>query len=123
MKSRDPWLCPAKKVELNPNAPFFRSKATGITRISFSYIFTVYSLFNILLSTLVYISLLIKIRTKKQFYITNIQNQDTISNVEINENNDPKKILIDLKTKNRDRPIIGHLNINFLDKKFEPKFA
>ena len=33
---------------------------------------------------------------------------------------DPKEMLKRLKTKHIDRPIIAHLNINFLDPKFEP---
>ena len=50
----------------------------------------------------------------------NLLTKNKISNFKLNENDDPKKILINLKKKNRDRPIIAHLNINFLDKKFEP---
>ena len=34
--------------------------------------------------------------------------------------NDPGNILNNLRTKNVDRPIIGQININFLEKKFEP---
>ena len=34
--------------------------------------------------------------------------------------NDPKSILCALKEKNVDRPVIGHLNINFIAPKFEP---
>ena len=41
------------------------------------------------------------------------------SNPEVNEN-DPKSVLQALKSKNLDRPIIAHLNINFLDSKYEP---
>ena len=37
-----------------------------------------------------------------------------------NDDDDPKNFLQNLKTKNRDRPIIAHLNINFLDPKFDP---
>ena len=37
----------------------------------------------------------------------------------IAENDDPKAVLQELKTKNRERPVIAHLNINFLDLKFE----
>ena len=37
----------------------------------------------------------------------------------IAENDDPKAVLQELKTKNRERPVIAHLNINFLDPKFE----
>ena len=36
------------------------------------------------------------------------------------ERGDPKLILIELKAKNIDRPIIACININFLEKKFEP---
>ena len=39
---------------------------------------------------------------------------------QINNDMDPKEILECLKSKHRDRPIIAHLNINFLDPKFEP---
>ena len=41
------------------------------------------------------------------------------SNPKINEN-DPKSTLHTLKAKNVDRPVIAHLNINFLGSKFEP---
>ena len=41
--------------------------------------------------------------------------QDQIS---VDEGDDPKIMLKNLKAKNRDRPIIAHLNINFLDPKF-----
>ena len=37
----------------------------------------------------------------------------------ITESDDPKAMLQELKTKNRGRPVIAHLNINFLDPKFE----
>ena len=40
--------------------------------------------------------------------------------VSINENDDPKILLETLKSLNRDRPIIAHININFLSPKFEP---
>ena len=40
--------------------------------------------------------------------------------VSINENDDPKILLETLKAKNRDRPIVAHININFLSQKFEP---
>ena len=40
--------------------------------------------------------------------------------VSINENDDPKILLETLKAKNRDRPIVAHININFLNPKFEP---
>ena len=46
--------------------------------------------------------------------------QNSIENVLIVENEDPKSLLEKLRNKNRDRPIIGHLNINHLDPKFEP---
>ena len=42
------------------------------------------------------------------------------SNLIIQNDMDPKEIMKCLKTKHRDRPIIAHLNINFLDPKFEP---
>ena len=40
--------------------------------------------------------------------------------VSIDENDDPKVLLETLKAKNRDRPIVAHININFLSPKFEP---
>ena len=43
-----------------------------------------------------------------------------ISIAQIDNNDDPKSLLKELKTKNRERPVIAHLNINFLDPKFEP---
>ena len=39
---------------------------------------------------------------------------------QIDNDMDPKEMMELLKTKHRDRPIIAHLNINFLDPKFEP---
>ena len=39
---------------------------------------------------------------------------------QVTDDDDPKSVLQKLKTKNKDRPIIAHLNINFLDPKFEP---
>ena len=39
---------------------------------------------------------------------------------QIENDMDPKEIIECLKSKHRDRPIIAHLNINFLDPKFEP---
>ena len=45
---------------------------------------------------------------------------DQNSILQINNDDDPKSILQNLKEKNKDRPIIAHLNINFLDPKFEP---
>ena len=45
---------------------------------------------------------------------------NSIENFQIDENEDPKSLLQKLRDKNRDRPIIGHLNINHLDPKFEP---
>ena len=45
------------------------------------------------------------------------QNSNFVTQI---ENLDPKEMLECLKTKHRDRPIIAHLNINFLDPKFEP---
>ena len=44
--------------------------------------------------------------------------QDQNSVIQINDNDDPKSLLQNLKAKNRDRPIIAQLNINFLDPKF-----
>ena len=46
------------------------------------------------------------------------QNSNLITQIE--NNMDPKEIMECLKIKHRDRPIIAHLNINFLDPKFEP---
>ena len=46
--------------------------------------------------------------------------QDQNSVIQINDDDDPKNLLQNLKAKNRDRPIIAHLNINFLDPKFDP---
>ena len=46
--------------------------------------------------------------------------QDQNSVIQINDNDDPKSLLQNLKAKNRDRPIIAQLNINFLDPKFDP---
>ena len=40
--------------------------------------------------------------------------------LQITAEDDPKTFLQNLKAKNKDRPIIAHLNINFLDIKFEP---
>ena len=40
--------------------------------------------------------------------------------LEINEEDTPDVVLRSLKSKNGDRPIIAHLNINFLNPKFEP---
>ena len=47
---------------------------------------------------------------------------DTLSVISINDkdNDDPKKLLQTLKAKNSERPIVAHLNINFLNPKFEP---
>ena len=47
-----------------------------------------------------------------------IENQNSV--IQINENDDPKSLLQNLRAKHRDRPIIAHLNINFLDPKFDP---
>ena len=41
------------------------------------------------------------------------------NNEELDLNNDPFKILSDIRRKNLNRPIIGHININFLEGKFE----
>ena len=49
---------------------------------------------------------------------SSIQNQNSV--IQINDNDDPKSLLQNLRAKNRDRPIIAHLNINFLDPKFDP---
>ena len=46
-------------------------------------------------------------------------NSLTSSNNEV-EKNDPKVMLNELKAKNVDRPVIACININFLEKKFEP---
>ena len=46
--------------------------------------------------------------------------QDQNSVIQINDDDDPKSLLQNLKAKNKDRPIIAHLNINFLDPKFDP---
>ena len=40
--------------------------------------------------------------------------------LQITAEDDPKTFLQNLKAKNKDRPIIAYLNINFLDLKFEP---
>jgi len=40
--------------------------------------------------------------------------------IDINSDDDPKTLLQKLKARNRDRPIIAHLNINFLESKFDP---
>ena len=37
-----------------------------------------------------------------------------------NDNDDPINVLRELRKKNRDRPILAHLNINHLDPKFDP---
>ena len=47
----------------------------------------------------------------------NVLGLDSI--LEINED-DPETVLRELKAKNADRPILAHLNINFLESKFEP---
>ena len=49
----------------------------------------------------------------------NLRNNST-SNIQINEEDDAKSLLGKIRNKNRDRPIIAHLNINYLDPKFEP---
>ena len=46
--------------------------------------------------------------------------QDQNSVIQINDNDDPKSLLQNLKAKNCDRPRIAQLNINFLDPKFDP---
>ena len=45
-----------------------------------------------------------------------------ISNLitQVDNDIDPKEMMESLKAKHRDRPVIAHLNINFLDPKFEP---
>ena len=45
---------------------------------------------------------------------------DTMSVISINDNDEPKKLLQTIKAKNSERPIIAHININFLNPKFEP---
>ena len=40
--------------------------------------------------------------------------------ISINDTDDPKKLLQNLKAKNSERPIVAHININFLNPKFEP---
>ena len=52
------------------------------------------------------------------FHPLGVENSDTITD---DQNiSDPKSILSSLKEKNADRPVIGHLNINFIAPKFEP---
>ena len=51
---------------------------------------------------------------------TNSPNKETSGMSVGFNNNDPRLILSDLRAKNRDRPIIASININFLEKKFEP---
>ena len=46
--------------------------------------------------------------------------QENDSILHVHAEDDPKTVLQNLKVKNRDRPIIAQLNINFLDPKFEP---
>ena len=46
--------------------------------------------------------------------------EDIDIDISINESDDPKILLEKLKAKNKDRPIIAHININFLNPKFEP---
>ena len=53
------------------------------------------------------------------FPSVNFSNQQTEAIIEINQD-DPESALKVLKAKNADRPIIAHLNINFLESKFEP---
>ena len=48
----------------------------------------------------------------------NCSNHDSV--IQITETDNPKYLLQNLKAKNRDRPVIAHLNINFLDPKLEP---
>ena len=50
---------------------------------------------------------------------TNIDARSII-NIDNNENDDPKSLFHNLKAKNSDRPVIAHININFLNPKFEP---
>ena len=50
----------------------------------------------------------------------NTTTQDQNTPLEINDSDDPKSLLQKLRVKHRDRPIIAHLNINFLNPKFEP---
>ena len=52
--------------------------------------------------------------------IENPHIEDTIgSHEDIDLNEDPSTILAKLRAKNPNRPIIGHININFLGSKFE----
>ena len=44
----------------------------------------------------------------------------SIVDIDINETDDPKSLLQKLKAKNSDRPVIAHININFLNPKYEP---
>jgi hypothetical protein len=46
--------------------------------------------------------------------------QKNTSIIQIENDMGPKEMMECLKTKHRERPIIAHLNINFLDPKFEP---
>ena len=51
-----------------------------------------------------------------------VSDTDAVSVISINDNDndDPKKLLRTLKAKNNERPIVAHININFLNSKFEP---
>ena len=53
---------------------------------------------------------------------TDDSDTDTFSVISINDkdNDNPKKLLQTLKAKNSERPILAHININFLNPKFEP---
>ena len=51
--------------------------------------------------------------------VTTPSDEHTESHIEMNQD-DPESVLRGLKAKNADRPIIAHLNINFLESKFEP---
>ena len=50
----------------------------------------------------------------------NDRNARSDIDIDINETDDPKSLLEKLKAKNTERPIIAHININFLNPKFEP---
>ena len=57
-------------------------------------------------------------RTQKSSKIPAPQNTNMI--IQLEHETDPKEMLKGLKEKHRDRPVIAHININFLDPKFEP---
>ena len=59
-----------------------------------------------------------KKRTQKSSKIPAPQNTNKM--IRLEHETDPKEMLKGLKEKHRDRPVIAHININFLDPKFEP---